>query len=178
MSSDNVTSGDNQQETASPRFEFDPQWVVGFVDEEGSSPFRFTAIPPCAGRVGGRSVLSSKCLSTAGIERCSKHSECSSAADASARRAQAAQYTSSPSTAWPTSSDVWCRSSRTIRRQAAQPHHRGSPCGILRDCTPGPAVADGWEDTVRSSWRHEESGRNDLTRSQTDYRMRASNNNA
>ena len=35
MSSDNVTSGDNQQETASPRFELDPQWVVGFVDGEG-----------------------------------------------------------------------------------------------------------------------------------------------
>ena len=35
MSSDNVTSGDNQQETARPRLELDPQWVVGFVDGEG-----------------------------------------------------------------------------------------------------------------------------------------------
>jgi hypothetical protein len=35
MSSDNVTSGDNQQETASPSIELDPQWVVGFVDGEG-----------------------------------------------------------------------------------------------------------------------------------------------
>jgi LAGLIDADG endonuclease len=35
MSSDNVTSGDNQQETASPRLELEPQWVMGFVDGEG-----------------------------------------------------------------------------------------------------------------------------------------------
>jgi hypothetical protein len=35
MPSDNVTSGDNQQETASPRFELEPHWVVGFVDGEG-----------------------------------------------------------------------------------------------------------------------------------------------
>ena len=35
MGSDNVTSGDNQQETARPRLELDPQWVVGFVDGEG-----------------------------------------------------------------------------------------------------------------------------------------------
>jgi len=35
MSSENVTSGDNQQETASPRFELEPHWVVGFVDGEG-----------------------------------------------------------------------------------------------------------------------------------------------
>jgi hypothetical protein len=35
MSSDNVTSGDNQQETVRPRLELDPQWVVGFVDGEG-----------------------------------------------------------------------------------------------------------------------------------------------
>ena len=177
MSSDNLTGADNQQETAES-LELDAQWVVGFVDGEGCFSVASIAIRSSGRPATGRCSLSSKCLSTAGIERCSKHSECSSAADASARRAQAAQYTSSPSTAWPTSRDVWCRSSRTIRRQAAQPHHRGSPCGILRDCTPGPAVADGWEDTVRSSWRHEESGRNDLTRSQTDYRMRASNNNA
>jgi hypothetical protein len=35
MSSENVTSGDDQQETASPRLELDPHWVVGFVDGEG-----------------------------------------------------------------------------------------------------------------------------------------------
>src|SRR5207244_11777666 len=35
MSSDNVTSGDNQQETARPRIELEPHWVVGFVDGEG-----------------------------------------------------------------------------------------------------------------------------------------------
>jgi LAGLIDADG endonuclease len=35
MSSDNVTSGDNQQETAKLRLELDPHWVVGFVDGEG-----------------------------------------------------------------------------------------------------------------------------------------------
>jgi hypothetical protein len=35
VSSDNVTSGDNQQETARPRHELDPHWVVGFVDGEG-----------------------------------------------------------------------------------------------------------------------------------------------
>src|SRR5579859_7503479 len=35
MSSENVTSGDNQQETVRPRLELDPQWVVGFVDGEG-----------------------------------------------------------------------------------------------------------------------------------------------
>jgi len=35
MVSDNVTSGDNQQETALSRFELDPHWVVGFVDGEG-----------------------------------------------------------------------------------------------------------------------------------------------
>ena len=35
MSSDNPTGADNQQETAQPRLELDPQWVVGFVDGEG-----------------------------------------------------------------------------------------------------------------------------------------------
>ena len=35
MSSDNPTSGDNQQETVVPRLELDPMWVVGFVDGEG-----------------------------------------------------------------------------------------------------------------------------------------------
>jgi hypothetical protein len=35
VSSDNVTSGDNQQETVGPRLELDPHWVVGFVDGEG-----------------------------------------------------------------------------------------------------------------------------------------------
>ena len=35
MSSDNPTSGDNQQETLVPRLELDPMWVVGFVDGEG-----------------------------------------------------------------------------------------------------------------------------------------------
>jgi hypothetical protein len=35
VSSENVTSGDDQQETASPRLELDPHWVVGFVDGEG-----------------------------------------------------------------------------------------------------------------------------------------------
>jgi hypothetical protein len=35
VGSDNVTSGDNQQETARPRLELDPHWVVGFVDGEG-----------------------------------------------------------------------------------------------------------------------------------------------
>jgi hypothetical protein len=35
MSSDNVTSGDNQQETARLRQELDPHWVVGLVDGEG-----------------------------------------------------------------------------------------------------------------------------------------------
>ncbi len=35
MSSENVSSGDDQQETASPRLELDPHWVVGFVDGEG-----------------------------------------------------------------------------------------------------------------------------------------------
>ena len=35
--------------------------------------------------------------------------------------------------------------------------------GILRDCTRGAIGGTSGEDTVRSSWRHEESGRNDLT---------------
>jgi len=35
VSSENVTSGDNQQETARLRLELDPHWVVGFVDGEG-----------------------------------------------------------------------------------------------------------------------------------------------
>src|SRR3954468_11629062 len=35
MPSDNVTSGDNQQETVRPRIELEPHWVVGFVDGEG-----------------------------------------------------------------------------------------------------------------------------------------------
>src|SRR2546423_14096978 len=35
MAGDNVTSGDNQQETAKPRIELEPHWVVGFVDGEG-----------------------------------------------------------------------------------------------------------------------------------------------
>ena len=50
------------------------------------------------------------------------------------------------------------------RRQAAKPNRRRDP-GILRDCTPGPSFGrpNGGEDTVRSAWRHAESGRNDLT---------------
>jgi hypothetical protein len=35
MSSDNVSGGDNQQETALSRQEIDASWVVGFVDGEG-----------------------------------------------------------------------------------------------------------------------------------------------
>ena len=35
MSSENPTGADNQQETAMPRSELDPHWVVGFVDGEG-----------------------------------------------------------------------------------------------------------------------------------------------
>ena len=50
--------------------------------------------------------------------------------------------------------------------QAAQSNHRRDPDGILRDCTPGTLEprSSRREDTVRSSWRHGESGRNDLTR--------------
>jgi hypothetical protein len=35
VSSDNPTGADDQQETARPRLELDPHWVVGFVDGEG-----------------------------------------------------------------------------------------------------------------------------------------------
>jgi LAGLIDADG endonuclease len=35
MAGDNASSGDNQQETAKPRLELDPLWIVGFVDGEG-----------------------------------------------------------------------------------------------------------------------------------------------
>jgi hypothetical protein len=35
MSSDNVSGGDNQQETALSRAEIDASWIVGFVDGEG-----------------------------------------------------------------------------------------------------------------------------------------------
>jgi len=35
VAGDNVTGGDNQQETVKPRLELDPHWVVGFVDGEG-----------------------------------------------------------------------------------------------------------------------------------------------
>jgi hypothetical protein len=35
MSSDNVTGGDNQQETALSKLELDESWIVGFVDGEG-----------------------------------------------------------------------------------------------------------------------------------------------
>jgi len=35
MGSDNPTGADNQQETATPRLELDPLWVVGFIDGEG-----------------------------------------------------------------------------------------------------------------------------------------------
>ena len=35
MDSDNVSGGDNQQETALSRHELDASWVVGFVDGEG-----------------------------------------------------------------------------------------------------------------------------------------------
>ena len=35
MSSENVTSGDNQQETERTTLELDPHWVAGFVDGEG-----------------------------------------------------------------------------------------------------------------------------------------------
>src|SRR5437762_2505246 len=45
MASDNVTSGDNQQETARPRIELDPQWVVGFVDGEGCFSVSFHQNP-------------------------------------------------------------------------------------------------------------------------------------
>jgi hypothetical protein len=49
--------------------------------------------------------------------------------------------------------------------------------GILRDCTPGTA-RKGCEDTVRSSWRHEESGRNVLTLHFGKPAEMESNNNA
>jgi hypothetical protein len=35
MGSENPSGADNQQETARPRLELDPRWVVGFVDGEG-----------------------------------------------------------------------------------------------------------------------------------------------
>jgi hypothetical protein len=35
MSSENVSGGDNQQETALSRQKLDASWVVGFVDGEG-----------------------------------------------------------------------------------------------------------------------------------------------
>jgi len=52
--------------------------------------------------------------------------------------------------------------------EATISHDRRSTCRILRDCTPGttePTPVPNGEDTVRPSWRHEESGRNDLTTS-------------
>ncbi len=49
--------------------------------------------------------------------------------------------------------------------------------GILRDCTPGTVANDG-EDTVRSPWRHGESGRNDLTAHPGKPSRLSSNNNA
>jgi hypothetical protein len=57
-------------------------------------------------------------------------------------------------------------------RQAALETARGHPAGILRDCTLG-ATARGGDETVRSSRRRGESGRNDLTSSDT---LRSNNN--
>ena len=64
-------------------------------------------------------------------------------------------------------------------RQAAQPSADNQQeiaiSGILRDCTPGTLEQrrSRREDTVRSSWRHEESGRNDLTTPQRPAAMRS-----
>jgi len=44
MSSDNVTGGDNQQETVKPRL-LDASWVVGFVDGEGCFSVSFHRNP-------------------------------------------------------------------------------------------------------------------------------------
>jgi len=44
MGSENVTGGDNQQETARPRL-FDASWVVGFVDGEGCFSVSFHRNP-------------------------------------------------------------------------------------------------------------------------------------
>ena len=48
MSSENVTSGENQQETASARLDLDSQWVVGFVDGEGLFLRIDTSQPVCS----------------------------------------------------------------------------------------------------------------------------------
>ncbi len=67
-----------------------------------------------------------------------------------------------------------------LRRQATEQESRRDLGGILRDCTPGTREANASaslrEDTVRSSWRHGESGRNDLTTQQHASCMRSNNN--
>ncbi len=62
-------------------------------------------------------------------------------------------------TLWDRKNGVWASSTERFVRSAESIRFCA---GILRDYTPGPSVSGG-DDIVRSSWRHGESGRNDLT---------------
>jgi hypothetical protein len=53
VTGDNVTGGDNQQETVKPRLGLDPHWVVGFVDGEGCFSVSVHRNPRYALRTGG-----------------------------------------------------------------------------------------------------------------------------
>ena len=55
------------------------------------------------------------------------------------------------------------RSMPTRKHWSPDSTGRWCPAGILRDCTLGAAMSSG-DDTVRSSWRHGEPGRNDRAR--------------
>jgi hypothetical protein len=56
MISENVTGGDNQQETARPRLILDASWVVGFVDGEGCFSVSVHR-NPCVRRTTGWQLL-------------------------------------------------------------------------------------------------------------------------
>jgi hypothetical protein len=56
MSSENPSSGDNQQETASNKVPLDPWWIVGFVDGEGCFSVSIHRNPKYARRTRGWQV--------------------------------------------------------------------------------------------------------------------------
>jgi hypothetical protein len=96
VSSDNVSGGDNQQETALSRQEIDASWVEGFVDGEGCFSVSVHRNPLFVVPGVGTSGQLLRCTSMMTIGRCSRSYSSSSAADPSARRVRIAEFSLTP----------------------------------------------------------------------------------
>jgi LAGLIDADG endonuclease len=211
MSSNNPSGADNQQETVRSMLDFDPWWVVGFVDGEGcfsvsihrsgfakstggwqlhpvfhvyqheehGDVLEQLVVTFGCGRI--RRKGSNSCVSTYAVDSLAdlnervvpffeQHPLIVKGRDF-ARFAEIVRGMLRKEHLRPEGFEPSCEACLRdeLRRHATKPNHRRDPDGILRDCTPGAAfdrrhgrISKG---TVRSSWRHGESGRNDLTTS-------------